>query len=90
MARVVDSSAGARRWRIHRKISSDLASLISAYELSGDQLMLIKAEELARWILPAFGTKTGIPFENYQIGRWVKISFGHEHSQILPADVFML
>lgn len=52
--------------------------------------MLIKAEELARWILPAFGTKTGIPFENYQIGRWVKISFGHEHSQILPADVFML
>ncbi|KAG0148352.1 hypothetical protein CROQUDRAFT_60737 [Cronartium quercuum f. sp. fusiforme G11] len=45
-----------------------LGALLSAYDLSGDPLMLSKAEELATWILPAFGTQTGIPMENYVIG----------------------
>ncbi|KAH9825228.1 family 47 glycoside hydrolase [Melampsora americana] len=53
---------------VFEAVVRNLGSLISAYDLSGDQLMLSKAEELAHWLLPAFGTKTGIPLESYQLG----------------------
>ncbi|EGG05864.1 family 47 glycoside hydrolase [Melampsora larici-populina 98AG31] len=53
---------------IFEAIVKNLGALISAYDLSGDRLMLSKAEELANWLLPAFGTKSGIPIESYQLG----------------------
>lgn len=41
---------------------------MSAYELSGDSLMLKRAEELANWLLPAFATFDGFPILHYQLG----------------------
>lgn len=38
-----------------------LGGLLSAHDLSGDQLMLHRAEELAQLILPAFDTWSGVP-----------------------------
>ncbi|KNZ60762.1 hypothetical protein VP01_1503g1 [Puccinia sorghi] len=38
---------------------TDLAALISAYDLSGNKLMPSKADELAQWLLLAFNTMTG-------------------------------
>ncbi|KNZ56138.1 hypothetical protein VP01_2489g1 [Puccinia sorghi] len=71
----------SRRWGGQPKISffetvircclpfpSDLGGLISAYDLSGDHLMLQRAEDLAEWILPAFGTSSGFPMSHYQLG----------------------
>ncbi|KAG0146546.1 hypothetical protein CROQUDRAFT_657175 [Cronartium quercuum f. sp. fusiforme G11] len=45
-----------------------LGGMISAYELSTDKLMLERAEELADWLLPAFGTKLGYPVPRYGLG----------------------
>ncbi|OAV93850.1 hypothetical protein PTTG_27181 [Puccinia triticina 1-1 BBBD Race 1] len=45
-----------------------MGGLISAYDLSGDDLMLERAEELAEWLVPAFGTSSGLPASRYQIG----------------------
>ncbi|KAK0538717.1 hypothetical protein OC834_000309 [Tilletia horrida] len=38
-----------------------LGGLLSAYDLSGDELMKHRAEELAQLIMPAFGTTSGVP-----------------------------
>ncbi|WFD49355.1 mannosyl-oligosaccharide 1,2-alpha-mannosidase [Malassezia furfur] len=38
-----------------------LGGFLAAYDLSGDALMLDRAEELAQLILPAFDTLTGLP-----------------------------
>ncbi|EGG01508.1 family 47 glycoside hydrolase [Melampsora larici-populina 98AG31] len=45
-----------------------LGGLISAYDLSNDPLMLKRAEDLADWLLPSFGTDLGFPLPHYQIG----------------------
>jgi len=45
-----------------------MGGLISAYDLSGDQLMLERAEELAEWLVPSFGTSSGLPLLRYQMG----------------------
>ncbi|POW09525.1 hypothetical protein PSTT_06723 [Puccinia striiformis] len=45
-----------------------MGGLISAYDLSGDELMLERAEELAEWLVPAFGTASGFPPSRYQMG----------------------
>ena len=45
-----------------------LGGLLSAYELSGDRLMLERAVELGDWLLPAFGTKYGLPINRYVLG----------------------
>ncbi|KAA1111823.1 hypothetical protein PGT21_013079 [Puccinia graminis f. sp. tritici] len=45
-----------------------MGGLISAYDLSGDELMLERAEDLAEWLVPAFGTSSGLPASRYQIG----------------------
>jgi len=39
-----------------------LGGLISAYELSGEKIMLDKANELGTLLLPAFNTKSGLPY----------------------------
>ncbi|CDZ96298.1 1, 2-alpha-mannosidase [Phaffia rhodozyma] len=46
-----------------------LGGLISAYDLTSDQLMLERAEELAQILIPAFDTPTGIPYAAIQPGR---------------------
>lgn len=45
-----------------------LGGLISAFELSGDPLMLDRATELGNWLLPAFATQYGLPLARYAIG----------------------
>ncbi|MBW0489631.1 hypothetical protein O181_029346 [Austropuccinia psidii MF-1] len=45
-----------------------VGGLISAYDLSGDQLMLDRVEDLVDWLLPAFGTSSGLPVVRYQMG----------------------
>ncbi|BGO96578.1 hypothetical protein NBRC10513v2_000516 [Rhodotorula toruloides] len=45
-----------------------LGGLLSAFELSGDPLMLDRATELGNWLLPAFATEFGLPLARYAIG----------------------
>ncbi|KAM0793373.1 hypothetical protein ACM66B_000828 [Microbotryomycetes sp. NB124-2] len=45
-----------------------LGGLLSAYELSGDRLMLDRAVELGDWLLPSLGTKHGLPVNRYLLG----------------------
>ena len=40
-----------------------VGGLISAYELSGDQVFIQKTVELVDRLLPAFDTPTGIPYQ---------------------------
>ena len=39
----------------------ELGGLLSAFDLSGDQVFLKKAIELADLLMPAFNTESGIP-----------------------------
>ncbi|GAA6031931.1 hypothetical protein JCM8097_003346 [Rhodosporidiobolus ruineniae] len=45
-----------------------LGSMLSAYELSGDPLMLARATELGDWLLPSFATLHGLPQNRYTPG----------------------
>lgn len=45
-----------------------LGGLLSAYDLTGDSLMVERAEELAQLILPAFNTLTGVPLGRMRPG----------------------
>ncbi|KAK4701339.1 hypothetical protein P7C70_g4893, partial [Phenoliferia sp. Uapishka_3] len=45
-----------------------LGGMLSAYDLSGDPLMLARATELGDWILPALGTKQGLAICRYELG----------------------
>ncbi|KAM0747845.1 seven-hairpin glycosidase [Meredithblackwellia eburnea MCA 4105] len=45
-----------------------LGGLLSAYDLSGDPLMLTRAKELGDWILPSLGTQYGFPILRYTMG----------------------
>lgn len=46
-----------------------LGGLVSAYDLSGDALMLHRAEELAQLLLPAFNTLSGVPIGRLKLGQ---------------------
>ncbi|OAV93851.1 hypothetical protein PTTG_01658 [Puccinia triticina 1-1 BBBD Race 1] len=61
-----------------------LGGLLSAYDLSGDKLMLERAEELAEWLLPAFGTSSGVPETHYKIG---SNPLGAKSGRVMTADV---
>lgn len=39
-----------------------LGGLLSAYDLSGEQMFLIKAQQIADRLLPAWDTASGIPY----------------------------
>jgi len=39
-----------------------IGGLISIHELTGDRVYIEKAEQLAKKLMPAFNTPTGIPF----------------------------
>ena len=45
-----------------------LGGLLSAFDLSGDPLMLERAIELGDWILPALGTEYGLAVGRYTLG----------------------
>jgi mannosyl-oligosaccharide alpha-1,2-mannosidase len=45
-----------------------LGGLISAYDLSGDPLMLQRAIELGDWLLPSLATKHGLAVGRYVLG----------------------
>ncbi|PLW55823.1 hypothetical protein PCANC_02256 [Puccinia coronata f. sp. avenae] len=61
-----------------------LGGLISAYDLSGDNLMLQRAEDLAEWLLPAFGTSSGFPMTHYQLGT---NPLGIKVGRVVTADI---
>ncbi|KAI9617084.1 hypothetical protein H4Q26_010722 [Puccinia striiformis f. sp. tritici PST-130] len=61
-----------------------LGGLISAYDLSGDELMLQRAEDLAEWLLPAFGTSSGFPMTQYRLGSNPR---GKSSGRVVTADV---
>lgn len=46
-----------------------LGGLLTAYDFTKDELMLIKAEELAKRLLPAFDSPTGIPHAHIDLAR---------------------
>jgi len=46
-----------------------LGGFLSAYDLSGDELMRDRAEELAQLILPAFETMTGVPIGRLNLNK---------------------
>ena len=45
-----------------------LGGFIAAHDLSGDQLMLDRAKELADWLIGSFGTQYGLPAGRYDFG----------------------
>ncbi|KAM0792930.1 hypothetical protein ACM66B_002689 [Microbotryomycetes sp. NB124-2] len=45
-----------------------LGSMISAYDLSGDPLMLKRAVELGDWLLPSMSTRSGLLVPTYRLG----------------------
>ncbi|KAI8803729.1 glycoside hydrolase [Cladochytrium replicatum] len=71
-----------------------LGGLLSAYELDGDMKLVKKAEELAKRLLPAFETQTGIPYNqiNLKTGLFSKDSYVDmkKTSQIAEAGTLQL
>lgn len=61
-----------------------LGGLISAYDLSGDPLMKIRAIELGNWLLPSLGTLEGFPNRFYGIGQ---NPAGKSHGKTILAEV---
>lgn len=48
-----------------------LGGFLSAYELSGDQRLLRKAEEVGQVVINAFDTKFGLPYHRWNIAKYV-------------------
>ncbi|KAG2172546.1 hypothetical protein INT44_002561, partial [Umbelopsis vinacea] len=46
-----------------------LGGFLSAYELSGDERMLQKAEEVGKVVIDAFDTQSGLPYHRWDMGR---------------------
>lgn len=46
-----------------------LGGLLSSYRLSGDAIFLTRATDLAQRLLPAFKTRSGIPFSDVNLGQ---------------------
>jgi mannosyl-oligosaccharide alpha-1,2-mannosidase len=46
-----------------------LGGMLSAYELSGDEMLLKKAKQLGEAMLPAFNSPTGLPYNNWNLTR---------------------
>lgn len=71
-----------------------LGGLLSAYDLTGDDLMLDRAEELAQLILPAFETLSGLPVGRMKIddpaNYTAKEPRGHHESVVLAEAGSML
>ncbi|GBB94547.1 hypothetical protein RclHR1_02380006 [Rhizophagus clarus] len=46
-----------------------LGGMLSAYELSGDEILLEKATQLGEAMIPAFNSPTGLPYNNWNLTR---------------------
>jgi hypothetical protein len=60
-----------------------LGGLLSAYDLSGDEVFLEKARDLADKLLPAWNTPSGIPYNRINLAygntnnpRWTRVCLG--------------
>ena len=59
-----------------------LGALVSTYQSTGDKRLLVKAEELANRLLPAFSSKTGMPY------RFVNLKTGAKDGVVSnPAEI---
>jgi len=66
---------------VFKFIMTHLGALLSAYQMSGEEVLLEKAVDLADKILPAFDSPTGIPF------RRIDVKTGKPHgAKTCPAD----
>ncbi|CAO1613788.1 unnamed protein product [Sympodiomycopsis kandeliae] len=65
-----------------------LGGFLAAYDLSGDELMRDRAEELAQLLEPAFGTNTGVPVGRIRFGSG--LASGFSSSSILSEAGSML
>ncbi|CAI5530563.1 unnamed protein product [Closterium sp. Naga37s-1] len=64
-----------------------LGGLLSAYDLSGDPMLLAKARELADKLLPAFATPTGIPLAFVNLASGTARSHGWTGRSAVLADL---
>lgn len=48
-----------------------VGGLLSIYDLTGDQLYLTKAQELADLLMPAFNTPSGFPYTSIVLKKYV-------------------
>ncbi|CAI5525958.1 unnamed protein product [Closterium sp. Naga37s-1] len=64
-----------------------LGGLLSAYDLSGDPMLLAKAKELAHKLLPAFATPTGIPLAFVNLASGIARSHGWTGRSAMLADL---
>lgn len=46
-----------------------LGGMLSAYELSGDEMLLEKAKQLGEAMIPCFNSPTGLPYNNWNLTR---------------------
>jgi len=60
-----------------------LGGLLSAYDLSGDEVFLEKARDLADRLLPAWNTPSGIPYNRINLAygntdnpKWTRVCLG--------------
>lgn len=67
-SRVLDGPADRNTVPTFETTIRYLGGFIAAYELSGDKLMLERAQELADWIIGSFGTLHGLPIGRYKFG----------------------
>lgn len=71
-----------------------LGGLLSAYDLSGDELMRDRAEELAQIILPAFDTLSGLPVGRMRVDDKTEYTpskpRGYHESMVLAEATSML
>ena len=58
-----------------------VGGLLSAHSLSGDSIFLKRAEEVARQLLQAFQTPTGLPVGKFRVGA----TAGGSSNTILPS-----
>ncbi|KAL1915943.1 uncharacterized protein VTP21DRAFT_6331 [Calcarisporiella thermophila] len=52
---------GVKQVSVFETVIRHLGGLLSAYEMSGNKILLAKAEELGNFLLNAFHPKTGLP-----------------------------
>mmetsp|Transcript_2149 Transcript_2149/g.7836 ORF Transcript_2149/g.7836 Transcript_2149/m.7836 type:complete len:587 (-) Transcript_2149:2011-3771(-) len=53
-----------------------LGGLVSAFDLTGEEIFKQKAREIADRLAPAFGSKTGVPFAQVNLGTGAKMNNG--------------
>ncbi|KAI9272993.1 glycoside hydrolase [Phascolomyces articulosus] len=72
-----DATHGSSLVQVFETTIRYVGGLLSAYELSGDEMFVEKTVELVDRLLPAFNTPTGIPYQyvNFRSGKGVKSGF---------------